>query len=340
MRSNCVSYEFSFLFWIIPLDGWSWTLLGISSIILTAVLHGNWFDVFAILMRQSFTKLNSHKSFIIFILGAIIFTYGYEGVFSSFLTVPPPYVIMKTLRESFERGLKLMMVRKLDATNPVNQDIFAGENISLSRIDDIIVPLKRFSSNKYSDTLAQLANCNVTYCGPDLQIMRWHAERFNSKVRIKCHFIRDTVVRLVELYTFWGDSKLALEQVTIRMMESGLWSMYHNYSDFSRDYRTRRNQELDAYKERQPLAFDFSSRPLVSIFIVWIAVLGAAGLVMILEIMYARFIRPLSIRSIILRSSYKFSLQAWLIQQRTVTWITLGLSGILWLPLKTMIQNC
>jgi len=89
---------FSFFFWILPFDNWTWLFLGISILTITLVVHGNWFPVFAILMRQNCGILDGRKLLMIFIIAAIIFTYGYEGIVSSFLTVQPPVKVYETLK--------------------------------------------------------------------------------------------------------------------------------------------------------------------------------------------------------------------------------------------------
>jgi len=89
--------SFNFLFWTIPLDPWSWIGLGISCFLLLLLLRGQWFQICSILMRQSCSVINRNKTLIVFIFASIIFTYGYEGVISSLLTVPPPIKIFETL---------------------------------------------------------------------------------------------------------------------------------------------------------------------------------------------------------------------------------------------------
>jgi len=100
--------SFNFLFWAVPLDPWSWVGLGTSCILLTISLRGEWFQIYSILMRQSCTVLERNRILILFILATIIFTYGYEGVISSYLTVLPPIVVLKTVRELIESGYQVI----------------------------------------------------------------------------------------------------------------------------------------------------------------------------------------------------------------------------------------
>jgi len=89
----------SFMFWTAPLDNWSWVALGTSVMLLIFTYRGQWVEIYSILMRQSCNILEKNKLLVIFIFAAIIFTYGYEGIVSSYLTVPPPFKAYESLRE-------------------------------------------------------------------------------------------------------------------------------------------------------------------------------------------------------------------------------------------------
>jgi len=100
--------SFSSLFWSIPMDTWSWILLGITCLSITILLRGQWFQVYSILMRQSCTILNKNRTLIIFILATIIFTYGYEGIISSLVIVPPPIKVFNTMKELLDNGYRIV----------------------------------------------------------------------------------------------------------------------------------------------------------------------------------------------------------------------------------------
>jgi len=80
---------FNFLFWAVPFDLSSWIFIGATAGIFTIIIRGQWFLIYAILMRQNCRILEQRKLLILFILATIIFTYGYEGIISSQLIKPP-----------------------------------------------------------------------------------------------------------------------------------------------------------------------------------------------------------------------------------------------------------
>ena len=49
--------SFSWFFWTSPFDQWSWIFLGITVFTISLLLKGQWFEVYAILMRQSCKSL-------------------------------------------------------------------------------------------------------------------------------------------------------------------------------------------------------------------------------------------------------------------------------------------
>jgi len=56
-KNKELTENFSHTFWIVPLDFWSWVFLLLSGMVLTVLLYGNCFEIFAILMRQSCSVL-------------------------------------------------------------------------------------------------------------------------------------------------------------------------------------------------------------------------------------------------------------------------------------------
>jgi hypothetical protein len=104
--------SFSFFFWTKPFDGWGWALLALSMLGLTLVLKGNWLDVFgALLVRQSASSLDSHKTLILLVAAAIVITCGYESIISSELIVPPPVLVARSLRDLLGSGYRLGNLR-------------------------------------------------------------------------------------------------------------------------------------------------------------------------------------------------------------------------------------
>jgi len=150
---------FSFLFWTVPLDTWSWLMLGSSVIAIIGVLRGQWFPVFAILMRQDCRILQGkQKLLMIFILATIIFTYGYEGVVSSLLTVQPPVFVFKTLKELLFNDSYKIATSVGNSLAPF-QRIFEQENIPENMHSKIAWKPRGQTRGEEIDALAQ---CNTT----------------------------------------------------------------------------------------------------------------------------------------------------------------------------------
>jgi len=150
--------RFSFWFWTVPFDTWSWVWLILTVLAITVILRGEWFPVFAVLMRQDCTILNGRqKVIIVFILATIIFTYGYEGVISSFLTVKPPVFVYETLKDLLDKGYRISKPNGSNFTP--YKFLFERENITGS-IESRISWLPWNTTNL--GDYAALAECNVT----------------------------------------------------------------------------------------------------------------------------------------------------------------------------------
>ena len=95
----------SFFFWIAPFDKTSWLFIRIFIVTLIGLIHGNWFEIYAILMRQECRILTGNRKFlIIFIATIIVLTYGYEGMISSLVTVAPPVMGHNKLKSLLDGG--------------------------------------------------------------------------------------------------------------------------------------------------------------------------------------------------------------------------------------------
>jgi len=149
---------FDFRFWILPFDTVSWLFIGASVIVLTCILRGQWFPVFAILMRQDCRILMGwNKLFVLFILTTIILTYGYEGIISSLLTAKPPVFVYETLKEAFVAGYKIYGY--VDTDWEPYAAIFQEENIT--DIDKNTVNTTWLVG--VEEEQAELAKCNSTF---------------------------------------------------------------------------------------------------------------------------------------------------------------------------------
>jgi len=204
--------------------------LTISSFVLTIQLRGQWFQIYSVLMRQSCTILEKNKILIIFILATVIFTYGYEGIISSLLTVPPPVIVFRTLRDLIVNNYKILGVyERKDGKYSELDAVFKQENITASVSSSIVA-----NSSRWMDyyLTALLAQCNTTWTlskySEDTHV-RNIGLRFPG---IKCHSAKHTRKIYYTNYFFFGHSKEALSKISRTWMESGLLSMIDDLAHY------------------------------------------------------------------------------------------------------------
>jgi len=279
----CVKHDeregFSFMFWTVPLDTWSWVGLGLSCGFLTLQLRGQWFQIYSILMRQSCTILERNRILIIFILATIIFTYGYEGVISSFLTVPPPIIILKTVRELIGSGYKIMLP---PVQNYNYSAVLQRDNISY---DAVIL-------GNSTDLKDLLHECKIAapMMSSSVETMRNSVEDQHMEMGIKCHGITDTWGVTEFNYFFFGHLKKELYKFGCSLIESGILDMMHTYQEyitelFYSSFKIRRKNIID-FENSQQLPLVLSDWKILSIFLGLAFLLIMAALVFSVEIGY------------------------------------------------------
>jgi len=175
-------------------------------------------------MRQSCTILERNRIIIIFIFATIIFTYGYEGVISSFLTIRPPIIILETLRDLIENGYKIIEANR-DGGYHTLRALLKKENISTSYTELIERTIR---------TPEVLSHCNTTVAEPS-----HHIESLGNAVvkgfgenGIKCHATKPTGRDYERIYFFFGPMKKDLYTFGCRLLESGILNMMHNYKHY------------------------------------------------------------------------------------------------------------
>jgi len=266
----------------------SWIFLAASAAAITLQLRGDWFNVYAILMRQSCTVLSPNKTVIIFIMATIIFTYGYEGVISSFLTVPPPVHIFKSLKELLQNGYKVNGYNP--AADAVHRDlipIFRRENITPT--DDLRPGLVSESYySKYGGSFEALAHCNITASMITSNLRK--AQSFLMamfELVDRCNFVTDTVLPSEALYQFLGHSHLTLAKATQVLWESGVMGYIYHFAAYVKSYQTDRNQDVFEYKEeKKEVSFEMSDSRILSIFLGWAALLTCVFGAFLLELVF------------------------------------------------------
>jgi len=267
--------SFSFLFWTIPMDNWTWASLGLATVSLTIMLRGHWFEIIAILMRQFCSVLDKKKMLIIFILATILFTYGYEGVISSFVTVPPPFKIFNTLKELLDGKYKIMISRyDRGGDKYFNTDIyhpmFKAENIKLNRSNmGLYFQPMRGSESYYGNILP---NCNLTiaYTPELLDFWEYVMWKKHGNRGIRCYRASKIAGPLIRAkYTLFGVYHSHVMRALQVLFESGVLEMYTNFNVFVKSLYPRRLFEILEYEDGKPAPFTMNDSKLLSIFLIW-----------------------------------------------------------------------
>jgi len=277
--------SFRAFFWTVPLDSSSWTSLGISCIILVILLRGQWLPIYSILMRQPARVLNKKKWLTGFALAAIIFTYGYEGVIASRITVPPPIKVFKTLKELIDKGYKILGRSVDEHIRSGMAIIFQKENISALPSSAIVNGSKFFSTY---ETFAALAHCNTTVPALD-EDTNYEYSLEQQFPGVKCHVASTTVVPHDTFYFFFGSLRQNLLDFAQRFKEAGLLNMYEdNNKHIRRVINAVRIREMDRLRIA---SFQISDPKIMSIFVGWAVLLGCSIFVfLVLEIILLKIV--------------------------------------------------
>jgi len=277
--------SFSFLFWTVPFDLWSWTLIGITSLALTLVLKGQWFQVFAILMRQECTVLNSKKHLIIFILATIVFTYGYEGIISSWIIVPPPLVIVKDLKELLDRNYTLIHqgIGDVAGKSEKMKFLFKKEGIPLERLKSSLSPWNAVEiSTDFSQLLLQ--DCNVATDNYPAFLARLVYIRMKEKFGVSCHMTKNTIVYMKDVYQFHGPLHESIGINMLRLQQFGILNFYDNLmNSYILTFWELKYERIQA-SNQEATPFVVSEWKILSIFLLWAGMVGMAGVVWVIEV--------------------------------------------------------
>jgi len=274
---------FNYLFWTAPFDERSWAVLGLSLLLLTWILKGQWFELFSILMRQECRILKGRKKLLIaFIFATIVFTYGYEGVISSLLTVPPPLLVYDKLKDLLEAGYKI----RLSANESKAQyiPIFNAENITGtvdSRGFEIPEPLGiNFTLRK-----TILTHCNLTTSLNPRAFKQYKFYIRNIQSKLSCKFVRDTKSYNNYVFQFIGTNLLKVARATVMIIQSGILEWYTKFFDYvAEDLKQGLDMELMEYGEMIPKPFEMINPKIMSIFVLWAALLALSTLAFVIEI--------------------------------------------------------
>jgi len=266
--------SFSLLFWTIPMDNSTWALVGLAVVILTIFLRGQWFEIFAIIMRQSCSILDKKKILMVFILATIIFTYGYEGVISSFITVPPPFKIFSTLSELLNSKYKIMIPDyggNIFLNSDIYHALFKAENIALnhSNMGRYFQPT-RGSESHFGFNLP-FGNLTVAYAPEVLDYWQFAMWQKHGKEGLRC-FRASKIAgpQIKTKYTFFGFYHSHMMRALQVLFESGVLGLYINFNVFVKNFGPRMMFEVLDYQDRRPAVFTMNDWKILSIFLILI----------------------------------------------------------------------
>jgi len=228
---------------------------------LVLVLKGNWFGVFTILMRQSCSILNKNKILIIFMQACIVFTYGYEGIISSFVTVPSAVTVFETLESLLKADYKV--------------DGFPEGNLrELFRIENITLPVNLSMTRSHSQYRTSLQQYRLLANFTTMLLPYTEARRFTANVLniysgkiSNCHLVKQTTIPIPQLYYFSGEYHVNLRRIEQIMQESGILLFCHKLEVFVTSYLNEvllDKRESDALK---PFPFSITDEKIYSIFL-------------------------------------------------------------------------
>jgi len=162
------------------------------------------------------------------------------------------------------------------------EEVFRRENISLADNKSAFVDFDR--STHYS-SLKQLSECNGTQIGRIklLEASRNQIEEMNPGTM--CHIASETVMYHQHVYYFFGYSHLKLSRAMTSLKETGFIKMYYEYQEFvgNLKYSSGIRKRLIEEDKSRCVAFGMTDWKILSIFIVWIFLLGVGFLVFLLE---------------------------------------------------------
>jgi len=217
----------------------------------------------------------------LFLISAtIIFTYGYEGVISSFLTVQPPVIIYKKLKDLLLANYKILINELQDPVTLI--PVFKTENITETLKSSIVVisqDLELLASKLF---LAR--TCNTTL------LINYDGQK-ECKILLKkafpdifCYSVTETVVSRDEIFNFFGVYHIVFSKIVDSFISSGILSWYYKIEVYKRK-RWISPQDIGAleYEEYKERPFTMKDWRILRIFIAWTGLLLSTLAVLVAE---------------------------------------------------------
>jgi len=273
--------SFNLIFWTTPFDIWTWTGLGISIFVLSVLVRGNWVEVAAIPMRQTCTILRKYQILILFMLVSIVITCAYESITSGFLTVPPPMVIMNSLKDLIDNDYKIIRVGSSGSRHPDLQKIFDLENITSH---DFQGSVRRGTLTIRQDEARRLMlSCDNTllFAFPYYQL----SDGFPLHDDVKCYCAKETRFSKSSTYIFAGHYRFKFARAAQCLSESGILNMFRDLNLYMLVWRPRRRAEKLKSLEKEPMAFELLDWKVSSIFLIWAFLMCFSVIVLLTELL-------------------------------------------------------
>jgi len=108
-----------------------------------------------------------------------------------------------------------------------------------------------------------------------------------------CHSTKNTRIVSPILYLFYGYDAAKLEAIFQRMIIGGLLGMYNNFLEhYLNHYTVRSAASIEGFNDGdKPEPFDISDWKILSIFVVWAALLSLTKVVFLLEMHFRKAIK-------------------------------------------------
>jgi len=215
-------------------------------------------------------------------LVCIVITCGYESIISSFITVPPPFIIFTNLQDLLDNGFKILTPTDRSSTSEDElrmhnawKNLFEVNNITSHELKSSLITIEDLS---YKEIGSKLAGGNITHLTPfRRQISRYELEGKG------CYFAPETEYVGMRKSIFSGFDGWKLYKAMSNLSSSGIYRMYQRFS-FYIEFIILKSQEAHfQFVESQPKAFVISDMKISSIFIVWSSLVGLACVIFIAE---------------------------------------------------------
>jgi len=276
----------SLQFWTSPFDLGSWIAIVCTACLLTLLLRGQWLSVYAVLLRQDCRILEKQKLLIIFILVATIFNYGYEGIFSSLVIAPSPFLVFSSLRELLVNGYEVFNYDKTvynHLRESCENDTFLLELLNRSISTDV----QEFKS--LEQISKRVAGCNST-----AYMTAERVDGFSLEMRcvygVYCHRTKDTPISQWRSFTYHGRLNSEFARSTQTLLESGIFAQLLQPMNVPALRQVKKELIIRDLRDRdteKPLVLnDFKIQ---SIFVSWAGLLGVTVIAITVEIILKNY---------------------------------------------------